>query len=107
MDDSIKEGANHSPESSSLDNAAKHLSSTPQEYGTPSSWPNWLKRLVLFQVVAQVFLASWCAPAFIPAFLTMSTEFDKSISAISYLVGAYALLLGFGVCAGPFCDQTG
>ncbi|KAH7886720.1 major facilitator superfamily domain-containing protein [Phlebopus sp. FC_14] len=80
----------------------------PETESTPLAWPRWLKTLVLFQVVAQVFVASWCAPAFIPAFVQLSQEMNKSITAISYLVGAYALLMGFGVLVwNPMADQFG
>ncbi|KAF8839238.1 MFS general substrate transporter [Paxillus ammoniavirescens] len=96
----IRGGPSRSPKSSPLDKTEKDTG--------PSGWPNWLKRLVLFQVVAQVFLASGCAPILIPAFLAMSTELDQSTSAISYLVGTYALLLGFGVLLwNPLADRFG
>jgi hypothetical protein len=65
--DNIREGASRSPESLSLDKMEKDASPSFTQGHTcsPSNWPNWLKRLVLFQVVAQVFLASGCAPAFV------------------------------------------
>jgi len=63
----------------------------------PILWAPSIKYLVLFQVVAHAGLATWCASAFIPAFQEMSLFFHRPINDITYLVGAYSLMMGFGV----------
>jgi len=53
-------------------------------------------------------MASWCASAFIPAFLQMSHFFHRSIGDMTYLVGAYTLMMGFGVLVwNPLADRFG
>lgn len=74
----------------------------------PIAWAPSIKYLVLFQVVAHAGMASWCASAFIPAFLQMSHFFHRSISDMTYLVGAYTLMMGFGVLLwNPLADRFG
>ena len=80
----------------------------------PMEWPASIKFVVLFQVCAHAGLSSWCAAAFvrskdililsnliiscqIPAFLQMSRALDRSIDQMTYLVGGYTLMMGFGV----------
>jgi len=74
----------------------------------PILWPSRVKRVVLFQVVAHASMASWCASAFIPAFLQMSRVLHCSINQLSYLIGAYTLMMGFGVLIwNPLADRFG
>lgn len=74
----------------------------------PIDWAPSIKYLVLFQVVAHAGMASWCASAFIPAFLQMSLFFHRSIDDMTYLVGAYTLMMGFGVLLwNPLADRYG
>ena len=74
----------------------------------PIDWPSHIKYLVLFQVVAHAGMASWCASAFIPAFLQMSLFFHRPVGDITYLVGAYTLMMGFGVLLwNPLADRYG
>jgi len=74
----------------------------------PIDWAPPIKYLVLFQVVAHAGMASWCASAFIPAFLQMSQFFHQSISNMTYLVGSYTLMMGFGVLLwNPLADRYG
>jgi len=74
----------------------------------PIAWAPSIKYLVLFQVVAHAGMASWCASAFIPAFLQMSRFFHHSIGDMTYLVGAYTLMMGFGVLLwNPLADRFG
>lgn len=74
----------------------------------PIDWTPSIKYLVLFQVVAHAGMASWCASAFIPAFLQMSRFFHRPIDDMTYLVGAYTLMMGFGVLLwNPLADRYG
>ena len=74
----------------------------------PINWSPSVKYLVLFQVVAHAGMASWCASAFIPAFLQMSLFFHRSINDMTYLVGAYTLMMGVGVLFwNPLADRYG
>lgn len=74
----------------------------------PIDWAPSVKYLVLFQVVAHAGMASWCASAFIPAFLQMSLFFHRSIDDLTYLVGAYTLMMGVGVLFwNPLADRFG
>ena len=74
----------------------------------PIGWTPFIKHLVLFQVVSHAGMAAWCAAAFIPAFQQMSLFFHRSIGDISYLVGAYTLMMGFGVLIwNPLADRFG
>lgn len=74
----------------------------------PIDWPSLTKYLVLFQVVSHAGMASWCASAFIPAFLQMSQFFRRPIGDMTYLVGAYTLMMGFGVLVwNPLADRFG
>lgn len=74
----------------------------------PIGWAPSIKYLVLFQVVAHAGMASWCASAFIPAFLQMSLFFHRPITDMTYLVGAYTLMMGFGVLLwNPLADRFG
>ena len=74
----------------------------------PIDWTPSVKRLVLFQVVAHVGMASWCTSASIPAFIQMSLFFHRSIDDMTYLVGAYTLIMGFGVLVwNPLADRFG
>ncbi|KAF9777294.1 major facilitator superfamily domain-containing protein [Thelephora terrestris] len=74
----------------------------------PIDWAPSIKYLVLFQVVAHAGMASWCASAFIPAFSQMSQFFHRPIDDITYLVGAYTLMMGFGVLLwNPLADRYG
>ena len=74
----------------------------------PIDWAPSIKYLVLFQIVAHAGMASWCASAFIPAFLQMSQFFHRPIDDMTYLVGAYTLMMGFGVLLwNPLADRYG
>ena len=74
----------------------------------PIDWPSHIKYLVLFQVVAHAGMASWCASAFIPAFLQMSLFFHRPVGDITHLIGAYTLMMGFGVLLwNPLADRYG
>ena len=74
----------------------------------PIDWAPSIKYLVLFQIVAHAGMASWCASAFIPAFLQMSQFFHRPIDDMTYLVGAYTLMMGFGVLLwNPLADRCG
>ena len=74
----------------------------------PINWAPSVKYLVLFQVVSHAGMASWCASAFIPAFLQMSQFFRRPIGDMTYLVGAYTLMMGFGVLFwNPLADRYG
>lgn len=96
----------------------REVASIPEEYSHDSverpytilsiDWTPSIKRLVLFQVIAHAGMASWCASAFIPAFLEMSLFFHRPIDDITYLVGAYTLMMGFGVLLwNPLADRHG
>jgi MFS family permease len=74
----------------------------------PISWAPSVKYLVLLQVVSHAGMASWCASAFIPAFLQMSQFFNHPIDDMTYLVGVYTLMMGFGVLFwNPLADRYG
>ena len=74
----------------------------------PIDWSPSIKYLVVFQVAAHAGMASWCASAFIPAFLTISRFFHQPIDHITYLVGAYTLMMGVGVLLwNPLADRFG
>jgi len=91
-----------SPEADS-DNAAEKASVL-----LPIGWAPSVKCLVLFQVVGHAGMASWCASGFIPAFQQMSLFFHRPISEMTYLVGAYTLMMGFGALLwNPLADRFG
>ena len=74
----------------------------------PIDWLPPIKYLVLSQVVVHAGMASWCTLAFVPAFLQMSLFFHRSIDDMTYLVGAYTLMMGFGVLIwNPLADRFG
>jgi hypothetical protein len=38
----------------------------------PIEWPSWIKHVVLLQMVAHAGMASWCASAFVRAYISLS-----------------------------------
>ena len=74
----------------------------------PIGWAPSIKHLVIFQLVSHAGMSTWCAAAFIPAFQQMSLFFHRPIDDITYLVGAYSLMLGVGVWVwNPLADRFG
>jgi hypothetical protein len=79
----------------------------------PVDWPIWIKHLVLLQVVSHASMASWCSAAIvrhlilsmrsaeltgqIPALMDMSIQFGVEMKYMTYFVGAYTMMMGFGV----------
>lgn len=77
----------------------------PQPHDNPNdplNWPIWKRDLCLLVVGFQTFLGGGQSPLLAAGMHELSVEFDRPITTISYLVGAFMLALGTGsVFASP------
>lgn len=77
----------------------------PQPHDNPNdplNWPIWMRDLCLLVVGFQTFLGGGQSPMLASGMSLLSTEFNKPLSTVSYLVGGFMLALGFGsVFASP------
>ncbi|EGV65753.1 hypothetical protein PSN45_003459 [Yamadazyma tenuis] len=77
----------------------------PQPHDTPNdplNWPVWRRDLCLMIVGFQTFLGGGQSPLLAAGMTSLTIEFDKTSTMISYLVGIFMLSLGLGsVFASP------
>lgn len=78
---------------------------SPQPHDSPNdplNWPIWKRDICLFVIGFQSFIGGGQSPLLAAGFSSLSKEFNKNLSTISYLVGGLMLSLGFGsVVASP------
>lgn len=89
----------------SMKRSAKGIILNPQPHDSPNdplNWPVWKRDICLLIIGFQSFLGGGMSPFLAAGMNTLSQEFNKSLTTISYLVGAFMLALGFGsVFASP------
>lgn len=102
MDDEIKSGATTTD---SLKKTDGGIILYPQPHDNPNdplNWPIIRKDLCFLIIGFQTFIGGGQTPILAAGFSSLREEFHKSLSQISYLVGAFMLALGIGsVIASP------
>ena len=89
----------HSVADSGLKTTPKGIILFPQPQDNPNdplNWPIWKRDLCLLVVGFQTFLGGGQSPLLAAGMHDLAVEFDRPITTISYLVGAFMLALGTG-----------
>lgn len=101
MDDDAASAA----ETASLKKTGEGIILHPQPHDDPNDPLNWptIRKDICFLIIGfQTFIGGGQTPILAAAFSSLSEEFNKSLSIISYLVGGFMLALGVGsVLASP------